>query len=304
MSDFRADIPFEVAMRAHSGTSFTPEKRAESEIAGYAATLDRDREMILSLGEDKESLEAEFNRYREGYKARTLAHLHAKSRIVSTMIAGPSNFPVRRMEKRNETEHKRLEELISFRERALDAIRKKFQGPSEDDPIMSGDENAVDKLRAKIARLEDLQEKMKAANAAIRKHRKAGKEAQAAALVAVGFDEEQSRKLLEAGRFEGDGFASFQLTNNNANIRRLKARLAQVERAKVAPAVEIESENGIRMEDCPAENRVRLYFPGKPDEETRSTLKARAFRWTPSLGCWQAYRNDNSLSVARKLATA
>jgi hypothetical protein len=31
-------------------------------------------------------------------------------------------------------------------------------------------------------------------------------------------------------------------------------------------------------------------------------LKAAGFRWTPTLGCWQAYRNHNALTVAREIA--
>lgn len=47
---------------------------------------------------------------------------------------------------------------------------------------------------------------------------------------------------------------------------------------------------------------MRLYFSGKPDDATRGRLKSRGFRWTPSLGCWQAYRNPTALDVARREA--
>lgn len=39
---YEDDIPHDVARRAHSGTSFSPEQRAESERSGYAATLRAD----------------------------------------------------------------------------------------------------------------------------------------------------------------------------------------------------------------------------------------------------------------------
>jgi hypothetical protein len=58
----------------------------------------------------------------------------------------------------------------------------------------------------------------------------------------------------------------------------------------------VEGKGGVRVEDAPADNRIRLYFPDKPDEVTRSALKARGFRWTPSLGCWQAYRNPSAMA--------
>lgn len=68
--------------------------------------------------------------------------------------------------------------------------------------------------------------------------------------------------------------------------------------AKVEQPSEVESSDGIRLEDCPADNRVRLFFPGKPAADTRSRMKSSGFRWAPTIGAWQAYRNTNSLAVA------
>jgi len=31
----------------------------------------------------------------------------------------------------------------------------------------------------------------------------------------------------------------------------------------------------------------------------RTKLKSCGFRWSPTLGCWQAYRNSGSLEVAK-----
>jgi hypothetical protein len=154
------------------------------------------------------------------------------------------------------------------------------------------------------ASYERQQEVMKAANAAIRAHAKEGPEAQVAALVALGhgeIGEIVARKLLLpdfAGRI---GFPNYLLTNNAANIRRLKGRAVVVERVQATPDTSAEGANA-RLEDAPAENRVRLFFPGKPAVEVRTRLKSRGFRWTPSLGCWQAYRNPGSIETARAVA--
>jgi hypothetical protein len=94
------------------------------------------------------------------------------------------------------------------------------------------------------------------------------------------------------------GFADFELTNNSANIRRMKQRLVGIAQNKAAPAVEADGENA-RFEDCPAENRVRLFFPGKPAAEVRQRLKSAGFRWAPTLGCWQAYRHAGTIQTAK-----
>lgn len=300
---FLNDIPLDLAVRSKAGISFNPEKRGEQIREGYADTLAQDyagfQKVIESKPDMQAALDAEFERYRQGYRQRYLAMLHSDSRIVSTMIAGPSNFPVRQMEKRNNVAHKRLEEVISFRERARSAITKTLC--PELRPIMSGDSDAVERLREKLSEAEKLQERMKTANTIIRKHFK-DKPQGATALQSAGFTEGQARRMMtEPDCFGGYGFASFELTNNGANIRRMKERLSGLEKAKVAPAVEVEGQNA-RLEDSPAENRIRIFFPGKPSAEIRSRLKSNGFRWSPTIGCWQAYRNYNAIECAKREA--
>lgn len=167
--------------------------------------------------------------------------------------------------------------------------------------IMSDDPDADNKLTLKIAHAEQLQAQMKACNAAIRKHAKDGPDSQVAALVALGRTEAQARTLLEPDFCGRIGFADYQLTNNGANIRRMKERLERVTTAQATPETVIEGSNA-RFEDCPAENRVRLFYPGKPSEEIRSRLKHSGFRWSPTIGAWQAFRNWSAIEAAKKEA--
>lgn len=297
------DIPTSAARAAYAGISFTPEKRAEQVRTGYAAELAQDFADLLKLTEGKEGmtevLETEFARYREGYRARYLKKLHSDSRCLSWMITGPSNFPTRRNEKRNNVAHKRLTELLEFRERALAAIRKTLC--PELRPIMSGDSNAVERLQAEIAERESRQAHMKLVNATIRKHLKQDASVKRAALLAVGLTEAQATAALTKDCFGGIGFAAFELTNNNANIKRMKGRLVVIGRNQSTPASEAQGDNA-SVEDCPAENRVRLTFPGKPPVEIRTRLKTSGFRWTPSLGVWQAYRHKHTIDLAMEIA--
>lgn len=301
---FENDIPLSVAIAAHSGTSFVPEKRGKQRQAEYAATMMADYEKLKRYADNPEklkTLEEEFERYRAGYRKRTLAYLHSSSRLVSTMIAGPSNFPAARMNKRGDVAHKRLNELCEYRERALRAIMKKLS--PELRPIMSGDSDAITRLEEKISKAERTQAAMKAANAIVRKKPKnePTPEKIAELMESLGCTESTANKLFVpdfCGRY---GFADYELTNNNANIRRMKERLESITRNQATPESSTKGENAT-IEDSPADNRVRLFFPGKPDEGIRSKLKSNGFRWTPSLGCWQAYRNGNSITVAKTIA--
>lgn len=301
--DFAADIPYSVAQAAHSGTSFVPEKRAASEIKGYAEELrqvyDLFRSQIVGNAEKESLFEAEFARFRAGYRAYKLKYLYSSARCVSSFIAGPSKFPVARMNKRASIAHKRLNEMLDFKSRAIKAIRKKLF--PERAAIKSSDADACERLENKIEDLEREQEQMKAANVVLRKHFKQGEGAMVGALVSIGFTETDARKIITPNFCGRIGFSDYQLKNNNANIRRLKARLETISRNQATPNVEKDGANA-RIEDAAAENRVRLFFPGKPDEHVRAKLKSHGFRWTPSLGCWQAYRNHTSLLIANQVA--
>lgn len=165
--------------------------------------------------------------------------------------------------------------------------------------ISSEDPQAADKIAAKVAELEASQQRMKSANAAIRKHAKAGHAVQLAALVALGFSEEVATKLLTPDRVHGVGFPGYQLTNNNANIRRLKARVAQVKAIQAADgAREQIGTVEYREEDC----RVWLVFPGKPDAATRSELRGHGFKWSPTRGAWVRQLSDAARYHGREIA--
>lgn len=296
------DIPNDVAYNAHRGTSFVPEDRARQEKEGFAQTMQADYAEFLAAAEKHgtvDQLAEQFQRYRDGYKRRTLDYLGSRNGWVSTMIAGGSNFPVRRMEKKFSSVRTRLDALVTFRKRARAAIFKKL-APTQG-PIMAGQADAVELLAAKIANAERLQAAMREANK-IARSKKHTDDEKIAAMIRLGLSERSAAEALKPDYMGRIGFPDYALKNNNANIRRMRERLESVSRAKTQPETAVEG-SAARFEDSPADNRVRLFFPGKPDAAVRDHLKLNGFRWTPSLGCWQAYRNDRSAAVARKVAS-
>lgn len=298
---FLADIPLSTAVGAYHGTSWTPEKRGESTRNEYAQTLAADFAEFSAEVAKKPELSAvfaeEFDRYRAGFRKRYLAMLHSQSRCVSWAIAGPSNFPARRMEKRNDIAHRRLSEMLEFRERARKAIWRTLR--PELRPIMAGDSDACEALRAKIEKAEAFHAQMLAVNKAHKAFLK-----DPASLDTCGLSDElkdQIRRYKPQYSWEPHPIAPFEFQNHSANIRRMKERLEQISKAKATPASEAQG-TAARIEDCPGENRVRLFFPGKPDKEVRDRLKSAGFRWSPTIGAWQAYRNHRSMEVAKKEA--
>lgn len=159
--------------------------------------------------------------------------------------------------------------------------------------ISSDDPDAPEKIQERIQKAEALQAKFKAINAAIRKK-------DDAALAALGLSPEQIAKLKQPDFCGRIGIPDYQLKNNNANIRRMKERVLELERRASQKTAEI-TKAGIRMVDNVEENRLQLFFPGKPDPEILKVLKSGGFRWTPSVGCWQQYRSCSAKWRAEKV---
>lgn len=298
------------AKGAFDGTSFSPEQRERQYINSYLSQMaEVEKEFgawatVDNVAEINEALEL----YRAGYTQRYNASLAAHSRIRSQMITGAGGWTgrmVRSMEKKNAAYDNRRNEFVEWNNKAIDRLYSRFNPRFiAKAPIMSSDHDALDKLQEKIDRAEKLQQWMKDTNATIRKHSKAGKDAQAAALVAMGHTQAAAAKLVKSDSVWEIGYAHFELTNNNANIRRMKQRVAEIERLRATPttSTEVATSAGvdgkIRIVDNTEANRLQLFFPGKPSGAIRSKLKENGFRWTPSVGCWQAYRNYRARTCA------
>jgi hypothetical protein len=166
--------------------------------------------------------------------------------------------------------------------------------------ISSDDPEAVAKLRAQLVALQARQEFMKKANASIRCH-KGDEAAQITALAALdGVTKAVARELVKpdfAGRI---GFASYQLSNNNANIRRIASRIKERERIAERIATE-KAGDGYTYREDPEENRAMFLFDGKPAKDTRDTLKKNGFRWSPTRGAWVRQLTGNTQWAVRQV---
>lgn len=157
--------------------------------------------------------------------------------------------------------------------------------------ISSDDEDAIPKLRERIAHLEKVQAQMVAANRLVRKQDRAG-------LLKMGLTEQQVETLFTpdfAGRL---GFPDYKTKNNNANIRRLKERIVTLERAATRTYKE-EDWAGCTYREDPEENRVSLTFPAKPASAIIAALRAVGFKWSPTRGSWVRMLNNSAIQAAR-----
>ena len=222
------------------------------------------------------------------YARKLAANLNAsyaiEARVPSILITGGSNFPVRQKEKQNAARDRNMEEWRDI-QGLLDKIRSTGMGGiSADDP------QAVPKLESKLAGLEKLQEKMKAINAYFRKHKTLDG--------CPGLSPEQGQKLVAGmASYDRVPYPSWALSNNSAEIRRLKTRIASLTQQKAVGFVGWEFDGG-KVEANTDANRLQIFFDGKPDEATREELKHNGFRWSPKEGAWQRQLTTNAYYAA------
>lgn len=302
-----SDVSRDLARQAHAGMSLTPEKRADQEVQGYVnymAAVDEEFEGYAT-DENREQMAAELEAYRAEFVRRTEEHWRVMSRCMSTMIAGPSGFPVRKAERANRAEGRALNDLVEWRQRALERLRERYdQRRIASRPISADDDDAIERLQDKLNAAIELQERVKATNKACR-NPKLDDDAKAALLSAMGYGERAIEAALHPD-YGQPGIEPYVLANNAATIRRLKERIAelQAQRARAAEAdyqVSILGEVAIVSENR-TENRLQLRFSGVPLPAVRELLRRRGFKWAPSQDVWQRQLTDNAREAVRQMA--
>ena len=285
----------EAARRANDMNSFRDYKAgsatAESRRMVDAATelAERQKQRVDPMYHEK------IDRLLEIYCRKLAENMNAsysiEARCPSILISGGGNFPVRKKEKQNAARDRNLEEW-NYIQGLLDKIRSVGTGG-----ISSDDPQAVEKLEAKLATLEKHQEMMKAANAAIRMKDPAKGDAK---LAELGYTPEDIAKLRAPDFCGRIGYPAYELQNNNANIRRIRGRIAELKKRTESTPEGWEFDGG-RVVVNTAEHRLQIIFDGKPNADVRTALKGESFRWAPSQGAWQRQLTDNAMRAARRL---
>lgn len=285
----------EAARRANDMNSFRGYK-AGSATAEYRRMVDAATELAERQKQRVDPMYHEkIDQLLEIYCRKLAENMNAsysiEARCPSILISGGGNFPVRKKEKQNAARDRNLEEW-NYIQGLLDKIRSVGTGG-----ISSDDPQAVEKLEAKLATLEKHQEMMKAANAAIRMKDPAKGDAK---LAELGYTPEDIAKLRAPDFCGRIGYPAYELQNNNANIRRIRGRIAELKKRTENTPEGWEFDGG-RVVVNTAENRLQIIFDGKPDADIRTELKGEGFRWAPSQGAWQRQLTDNAMRAARRL---
>ena len=213
------------------------------------------------------------------------------ARVPSILIAGGSNFPVRQKEKQNAARDSNMQEW-QYIQGLLDKIRSTGMGG-----IRQDDPQAIPKLQKKLDGLEKAQETMKAVNAYYRKHGTLD----GCPHLSPENIENLKADMASGWHYEKKPFQSWELSNNNAEIRRVRQRIESLTRASEVAYVGWEFDGG-HVEANRDQGRLQVFFDGKPEADARQQLKENGFRWAQSVGVWQRLLNDNAYRASDRIA--
>ncbi len=284
---------YNLGVQAFSGTSFSPEKRAESRCRDHDEEIREFTEWLNDLDTDMDK-EAELERYTANIDKAFSAYLGAHSRVMSTMITGPANFPTGTNRKRGDTADRRMGEYLECTQKAKQSINKRV---NKERIEKAGGEIGV--ARTKLEKLKKWHELMKTANKIIRmKPKGESTKEKVKLLMDAGLSDALVLKLFVPD-FGSTGFQGFYLTNSNATIKRTAQRIRELERKEEAETTEREI-NGIKIIENAEADRMQLVFDGKPADEIRQELKHNGFRWSPRAGAWQRKLTNNARYTVKK----
>lgn len=235
--------------------------------------------------------EARRNRLRARAAARTSdasAAIGTATRIASHIPPGQPILVGHHSERRHRRD---LEKIDRAMRRSIEAQRAAEEASRRADAvgtagISSDDPDALAKLRARLEERISQQDTWRTMNRLIRRGDVAG-------IANMGYSAEAAASIVKDGPQP-----RYRLANNSHEIRRLRDRIANLERAAARATKETDHPSGVRIVENVEANRVQLFFPGKPDDETRRILKGYAFKWAPSVGAWQRYLSDAATRAA------
>ncbi|MGH1339174.1 MAG: hypothetical protein ACRBFS_23860, partial [Aureispira sp.] len=160
--------------------------------------------------------------------------------------------------------------------------------------------DTIGQLMDKLDLLQTTQEQMKAVNKLLKgKNTKTlSLKEKITILVKEGFPKDIITRIEESVNGDLHKIPSFYLTNNNANMKRIKDRIAAEEKRqkKYQDGNKTTVFDGLRIVENVEENQLQLLFDEKPSEEIRTILKKEGrFRWSRKNRVWQRQLTNNAI---------
>lgn len=283
----KLDFLMQEAKWAFSGTSFSPEKRALQTIIEHSDMLEADINFLKESGTFPETID----KYEKDFVTKYKQWLSARAQCISTMIAGPSNFPVKRAESANNRESSLYSDFMEWRETWKKNTNSRLK---REELAAAGGElgMAIAKLKEETAH----HEMMKRVNKAYPAYKKSG----LPGLEKFALSEKEQQIIIQwvpRYSFEKVPFQGYELRNTLARIKSTEARVKELERKEEnaqAGNKEYQIPGGRVVMNYEAD-RIQIFNDQKPESSVIASYKNNGLNWSPFNKCWQRKITPNAI---------
>lgn len=297
---FAKDLDFNTIKRSYSWISFDPDAHAERDIKQWGEMF---YSLYNSLSEEAKKqgvLEAYNTAFDNGYTALLKLEkeiIATRSKTFSTAITGGAGITekqistnekrMRLQSEKSELWSQKYDKLYNILEKI--AKNKPVDQYEEGEVIKSTDTHAIKKLQDKIKAIEAEKDFIKRSEKAVKEYQRTND-----FTVFSKYDIPDDKANEYIDQIKRFGYALIAgLNNRTAEIRRIKERIATLEKNQTKGTDEILIEGGKIVHNGEAQ-RLQIFFDGIPSKEVREALKARAFKWAPTAKAWQRTLTENA----------
>lgn len=276
------ELSKEILNRAYYWTSFDPEKRAERFNAEYIQAQNDFINFVNAQRITDEQKNECLNYWLERLYKNAVDYLAAESRCISWAITGPANFPVKKAEKAQASAESKLADYVY----TLD----KMKNPEIFNRYLTTEQK---QSRIDAQKWREISETLKY----FIDYKKGCGWFNAFPHLKGAFTTQAKNgnftmcdKILEyLHERQAEGLKIEKNIKILADIlEEWKAKLAE-------PKESTEKEiDGVRIVENTEENRLQLFFDGKPAADIITLLKQHAFKWSPRFKAWQRILTPNA----------
>lgn len=267
----------ETARRAYKNTSFYPEERAErdlNDLKSHLLAVKEEIEKSQLADERKASL---YEWYENKLISLQLSYWSAESRCVSWAITGRGGLNFNRVNKTRDIADNRMRELLDHWNRDIDKLIAK---------------NLPDEIKTKIKDEDDIKSLDGYIQDCLDKVHSFTKQ----------LLQGKIERLINAGKLKTVEYAISKcrehkiFTERNKIFSLFEEMKVKLSASQEKPQNKEYQINGVKVLENAEVGRLQIFFDGKPDSETISRLKAKAWHWSPRNQAWQRQLTPNAKS--------
>lgn len=267
----------EIANRAYSGISFFPDKCGDKDLKDLESHLLAVKEEIEKSQLADEKKTSLYDWYEKKIINLQIETWCAKSRCLSSMIAGPAKFPTKRATAALNRTNKIEMKLLQFWLYDISKLIVK---------------NLPDEIKASLKIEADIKAIDYHVNDCI---------TNAHSYVRPYFQKKienliNSKKLIAAEYAINKAKEHKIFTERNRIFKLFEEMKVKLSAPQEKPQNKEYQINGVRVLENTEIDRLQIFFDGKPDSETIAKLKAKAWHWSPRNMAWQRQLTPNAKS--------